>query len=173
MESISQGQVGKDPSGSHLKALHSFRQLPVLLIRRCIFIQDVEQHRHVCSAFLLWHSSKAPVLIIRQPYKSTGASKLLPPSPVYTWLMVMNWPQSMQRQKNWRGIHSPVIFSQIISIFICHPSAYVPRSLGQCSEQGQPDFPLSGHFLQLFWEDPISHQLSICLSLLFWYRLLV
>lgn len=47
----------------------------------------------------------------------------------------------------------------------------MPRSLGQCSEQGQPDFTLSGHFLQLFWEDPISHQLSIYLFLLFWYQL--
>lgn len=68
--------------------------------------RGVEQHRHVSSAFLLWHFSKAPVLIIRQPYKSTGASKLLPPSPVSTWLMVVNRPQSVQREKNWRGIQS-------------------------------------------------------------------
>ena len=39
-----------------------------------------------------------------------------------------------------------------------HPSIFFrlsrAGSRGQLSEQGHPDFPHPGHFLQLFWEDP-------------------
>ena len=39
-----------------------------------------------------------------------------------------------------------------------HPSIFVRLSgaglWGQLPEQGHPDFPMPGHFLQLFWEDP-------------------
>lgn len=46
-----------------------------------IHSRGVQEHRHVDGAFLLWHSSKAPVLIIRQPHKSGGglASCYSPP----------------------------------------------------------------------------------------------
>ena len=37
------------------------------------------------------------------------------------------------------------------SIFVCLSGA---GSRGQLPEQGHPDFPLPGHFLQLFQEDP-------------------
>ena len=37
------------------------------------------------------------------------------------------------------------------SIFFCSYGAWLQ---GQLSEQGHPDFPLPGHFLQLFREDP-------------------
>lgn len=78
----------------------------VLWIRRCIFIQAAFKSRHFNGTFLLWHSSKAPVLIIRQAYKSRGAGLLPPPFPVYTWFMAVNRPQSEQKKKNSWGVQS-------------------------------------------------------------------
>lgn len=69
----------------------SGRELPGWLDNQIhIHKNSVRERRRVRSTFLLQHSSKAPVLIIRQPYKSGEVDWLLRPSPVYTWLMAEN-----------------------------------------------------------------------------------
>lgn len=84
--------------GLHPAALHCVRELPGWFDNQIhIHKSSVSEHRHVNCAFLLQHSSKAPVLIIRQPYKRE-VDWLLWPSPVYTWLMAVNWPQSARRE---------------------------------------------------------------------------
>lgn len=48
----------------------------VALISRCMFIKEAfKECRHASSTFLLPHSSKAPALIIGQPYKSGGVGR--------------------------------------------------------------------------------------------------
>lgn len=58
----------EDLSGLHPKA----QQLSPFDNKTHIHSRGVQEHRHANGAFLLWHSSKAPVLIIRQPHKSGG-----------------------------------------------------------------------------------------------------
>lgn len=72
-------------------ALHCVRKLPGRSDKQIhIHKSSVRERRHVNSTFLPRHSSEAPGLIIRQPYKSRGSAGCSGPSPVYTWLMAEN-----------------------------------------------------------------------------------